>query len=299
MNRVTVFSPLVLAAIAPLAAAQTSPLYLGDWEGANSWIVQGGQIIGTFQRSAGNDGPGMAVADTIKCIGRDPGAVGRQYDLDGNPLAGTYTNDQFDSLYDGATDGRTRNWSIAHNDFDEPQFAVVVGDQDWGNLAPAFQPTSRSSGITYDSSRGTLWVTNTQGGGTAVQQYTTEGALLSEFAIQIPGAYGMAWDPADDTLWVVESFGEPRLHQFTTEGAPLQNLLVAGLSSTVFGAEFAIRGGDECYADFDGDGDLTLFDFLAFVNAFNGGEAAAECDGDEGLTLFDFLCFVNAFNAGC
>jgi hypothetical protein len=56
---------------------------------------------------------------------------------------------------------------------------------------------------------------------------------------------------------------------------------------------------EACYADFTGDGALDLFDFLAYVNAFNGGADSAECDGDAGLTLFDFLCFVNAFNAGC
>jgi hypothetical protein len=54
-----------------------------------------------------------------------------------------------------------------------------------------------------------------------------------------------------------------------------------------------------CYADFTGDGELDLFDFLAFVNAFNAGQAEADCDGDQSLSLFDFLCFVNRFNAGC
>lgn len=57
--------------------------------------------------------------------------------------------------------------------------------------------------------------------------------------------------------------------------------------------------GTGCYPDFDGDGELTLFDFLGYVNAFNAGAGAAECDGDNELTLFDFLCYVNAFNAGC
>jgi hypothetical protein len=60
-----------------------------------------------------------------------------------------------------------------------------------------------------------------------------------------------------------------------------------------------LPSGDECYPDFDGDGELTLFDFLGYVNAFNAGANDAECDGDNGLTLFDFLCYVNAFNAGC
>ncbi len=60
---------------------------------------------------------------------------------------------------------------------------------------------------------------------------------------------------------------------------------------------FAYEGG--CYADFDGDGALTIFDFLGFQNAFDAGDLAADCDGDGSLTLFDFLCFQNLFDAGC
>ncbi|MEQ9096113.1 MAG: lamin tail domain-containing protein [Phycisphaerales bacterium] len=60
----------------------------------------------------------------------------------------------------------------------------------------------------------------------------------------------------------------------------------------------AILGG-ACPADFDGDGSLTLFDFLAFSNAFDAGDARADFDGDGSLTLFDFLAFSNAFDAGC
>ena len=58
-------------------------------------------------------------------------------------------------------------------------------------------------------------------------------------------------------------------------------------------------GAEPCYADFDGDGELTIFDFLAYQNAFDSGDRAADCDGDGVLTLFDFLCFQNAFDAGC
>jgi hypothetical protein len=57
--------------------------------------------------------------------------------------------------------------------------------------------------------------------------------------------------------------------------------------------------GVACAADFDGDGVLTLFDFLAFQNAFDAGDLAADFDGDGVLTLFDFLAFQNAFDAGC
>ncbi|MFI4882663.1 MAG: GC-type dockerin domain-anchored protein [Phycisphaerales bacterium JB064] len=61
----------------------------------------------------------------------------------------------------------------------------------------------------------------------------------------------------------------------------------------------AYEFGVACPADFDGDGELTIFDFLAFQNAFDAGDPAADFDGDGELTLFDFLAFQNAFDAGC
>ncbi len=54
-----------------------------------------------------------------------------------------------------------------------------------------------------------------------------------------------------------------------------------------------------CAADLDGDGSLTLFDFLAFQNLFDAGDARADFDGDGSLTIFDFLAFQNEFDAGC
>ncbi len=54
-----------------------------------------------------------------------------------------------------------------------------------------------------------------------------------------------------------------------------------------------------CFADFNGDGALDIFDFLAFQNAFDAGDLAADCTEDGSLDIFDFLCFQNAFDAGC
>ncbi|MEQ8843357.1 MAG: VCBS repeat-containing protein [Phycisphaerales bacterium] len=56
---------------------------------------------------------------------------------------------------------------------------------------------------------------------------------------------------------------------------------------------------EPCPADFDGDGSLTLFDFLAFQSAFDAGDPRADIDGDGSFTLFDFLAFQNLFIAGC
>jgi hypothetical protein len=54
-----------------------------------------------------------------------------------------------------------------------------------------------------------------------------------------------------------------------------------------------------CRADMDGDGSLTIFDFLAYQNAFDAGDFLADFDGDGELTIFDFLAFQNEFDAGC
>ena len=54
-----------------------------------------------------------------------------------------------------------------------------------------------------------------------------------------------------------------------------------------------------CLADLDGDGALTIFDFLAFQNLFAAGDPSADLDGDGALTIFDFLAFQNLFAAGC
>lgn len=54
-----------------------------------------------------------------------------------------------------------------------------------------------------------------------------------------------------------------------------------------------------CRADLDGDGTLTIFDFLTFQNLFDTGDLRADFDGDGALTIFDFLAFQNEFSMGC
>jgi len=60
-----------------------------------------------------------------------------------------------------------------------------------------------------------------------------------------------------------------------------------------------LGGAPSCRADMDMDGSLTIFDFLAFQNAFDAGDPIADFDGDGSLTIFDFLAFQNEFDLGC
>jgi hypothetical protein len=71
----------------------------------------------------------------------------------------------------------------------------------------------------------------------------------------------------------------------------------AGAGYIVFGGEFDPP--DPCRADLDGDGLLTIFDFLEFGNLFDAGDLRADFDGDLLLTFFDFLVYQNEFADGC
>ncbi|MFI4916103.1 MAG: GC-type dockerin domain-anchored protein [Phycisphaerales bacterium JB060] len=54
-----------------------------------------------------------------------------------------------------------------------------------------------------------------------------------------------------------------------------------------------------CKADLDGDGDLTIFDFLEFQTLFDARDVRADVFYDGRFDIFDFLAFFNQFDAGC
>jgi len=54
-----------------------------------------------------------------------------------------------------------------------------------------------------------------------------------------------------------------------------------------------------CSADVNGDGNLDVFDFVAFQVAFIANDLIADCNGDGFLDIFDFACFQQVFVEGC
>ncbi|NRA57660.1 MAG: hypothetical protein HRU13_06035, partial [Phycisphaerales bacterium] len=73
--------------------------------------------------------------------------------------------------------------------------------------------------------------------------------------------------------------------------------LLAAAAGLVFAG--AANAQVDCPADLDGDGELTVFDFLEFQNLFGAGDLRADFDGNGVLDIFDFLEFQNLFVLGC
>jgi len=118
------------------------------------------------------------------------------------------------------------------------------------------------------------------GGGSGIY-FKDEDQIVRDPASLIPG--GTDWQ-------IARGFLDNRRRMLTTafQFAPERNAIVMLVPTDL-----------ACEADLDGDGVLTLFDFLEFQNLFDAGDPIADFDGDGSLTLFDFLAFQNAFDAGC
>jgi len=116
------------------------------------------------------------------------------------------------------------------------------------------------------------------------------------------GAVLRAFDAAGDEIESVMSDGDFETLDFfgVTTDADIARVTITVLNPMGWGLDDLYVGvGAACRADIDGDGSLTIFDFLAYQNAFDAGDLLADFDGDGVLTIFDFLAFQNEFDAGC
>ena len=57
--------------------------------------------------------------------------------------------------------------------------------------------------------------------------------------------------------------------------------------------------GEYCRIDMDRNCTTDLFDFLSFLSRFDQRDPRADFDGDGEFTLFDYLAFQSAFADGC
>ncbi len=121
------------------------------------------------------------------------------------------------------------------------------------------------------------------------QRTTTDGAVIDAATLEPIDAFTADPAPTDDFIEWTPTADDAGQYYYTCRVE-----FHTGMTGSI-----VIDAGDDCRADLDGDGSLTIFDFLAFQNLFDSGDPRADFDGDGSLTLFDFLAFQNEFDAGC
>jgi len=139
-----------------------------------------------------------------------------------------------------------------------------------------------------------MLVTNATGG-------PTEARTVSLLRNDGGGGFG---EPEDRLAFPVLSNPQALLPA-QMDGAGGMDVVVAGSDAGLgFGGVSILTnnfasGPPPCFPDFNDDGALNVFDFVAFQTAFQSGDLAADCNADGNLDVFDFVCFQQAFGAGC
>jgi hypothetical protein len=293
---------IALGLAASTAHAQSSVLYITKDNRGDAPIivaVQNGQILAKADVSAytSGQGPGgIAVYRDVRFVSQF-GSGGGLYDLQLNDLGTAYAGLPFTDSYDGTSDGQFNyitdyaTGDVYRTDRDYTNAQLLYNNGDFGTIGITYNPFER---VLYTHSQDT----------SNVYIHDTTGQYVGQFTLDFVGNWrGLAFDPADSTLWITQHDPvEDIIRQVDLTGKTLQTVTVPGLVELVggpLGAEFDLSSAGACYPDFTGEGDLDLFDFLEYVNAFNAGEDRADCTGEGDLDFFDFLCFANAFNEGC
>ena len=95
----------------------------------------------------------------------------------------------------------------------------------------------------------------------------------------------------DGKLFIAGSDGD--IHRMDPTTGAIEAVYETGLGIT------AMAAAESCAADFNGDGEVSTLDFLAFLNAWTADDASADMDGNGDINTQDVLLFLNAFTSGC
>jgi hypothetical protein len=231
-------SSMQLVIACPISGATIGPvskLYLSDGV-TSGYTIQGADVS---QFSLNRSGEyAIAVGNTIRTVGLSNNGLGSEYTLTGSPTGLEFTNTiPGTQLFDGTRDA-THNYTIDFNTGN-----VFRTDLDWSNPVLLFDfGTVRSTGITYDATNNSLWLLDYDFG--TIYNVTLSGSILSSFAG--PGGHigGLALDPADNTLWMIQSTNSGLYYQYTKTGTFLGSVDYSSsspisINTATWGAEFA------------------------------------------------------------
>ena len=225
----------MLAVASSALAEPVSTLYLtaGD---QNQLFRASGQSLTTVV-GAGSFEYAIAVRSDVRTLSAYPAreqgsGQGVRYDLNLSRQGDTYLNTFGSQLLDGTTDGRF-NYTVQWN-----SGLVVQFDRNWANgqvVASGLQPDT--IGITFDPFTNTFWTASREGN--TLTHFSNTWIPLESFEVT-GGPTGLAFDPADRTLWLLQQGMNNRLAQYSTRGDLLSTITYTPVSqANTLGAEFS------------------------------------------------------------
>jgi hypothetical protein len=224
------FAGIFFATNTALAVGPVSALYLTAGDNSTNWVVQGASVTNSWTQH-NNTEYAIAILNTVRTLGVV--GPGSEY-----TLGGTYTGTNFaypfaGPVYDGTTNG-ILNYTV---DYDGG--GVYSTKTDWSNPTLLFSVAPRYLGIAYDSTDGTLWLS--QFNGNTVEHRSVNGALLSSFVVPFTSITCLALDPADGTLWMGSQSTEGTFYQYSKAGVQLSTVTYPALvGQNTLGGEFVV-----------------------------------------------------------
>jgi hypothetical protein len=118
-----------------------------------------------------------------------------------------------------------------------------------------------------------------------------DGSVLPVDIVELSRQTGSMGDEVD-TLFVFEVDGNAPLYVFDIPTAEAHVSIDAISVDT-------LASGENCVADFNGDGAVNTQDVIGFLNAWVAGDSRADINGDGAVNTQDVIGFLNLWVAGC
>ena len=230
-NRILALALMATAVTAaPAIASNITPYYLFNGDGSLGWQITNGVVTNTF--STFSIGYPVAIRSTI-WLGHRDDVRAVEYTLGGVATGNTSVGGSaFSQLLDGAT-GFAANYGV---ECCGGTNSVTVANADWSNQQVLFNLTSNGSGIAFDPSDSTLWISNFGG---IITHYSLAGANLGTINLGTRFMIGLAYESLTDTLWGFDRTTN-NLVQFSRAGVVLADVDIPGFNpGNPFGGEMA------------------------------------------------------------
>jgi hypothetical protein len=240
-----------------LEAGLTAPCWAGPasdyYVTGNTKIyhIRGDVVLDSWNTVQAQEFPIVVLGNTVRTGSYYSGNSGHEYSLAGSWTGATYPPTIQGLHHDGTTDG-VHNYTTSYWGDEagaELGRAVWRTDSDWTNPVKLFDTVeTRPSGITYDPSNNTLWVSEWDGG-PAIRNYTMNGTLLSSFSTDGRYATSVALDPVDGTLWMGGYENTGYFYQYSRAGVLLSSTYYSELAGErTLGGEIAAVPEPSTYA---------------------------------------------------